>query len=113
MISSIPLLEYKWRASLSHGLLHILTNNLINCNKLAQKWKDLRSKSNIIYFLFQFELSSRIDALQTTLNQVRKETESEITRLREELLEKNQTLEKLQVQLKQQRDYDDLKRQSE
>ena len=64
------------------------------------------------YFLFQYEMSGRIDALQNTLDKVRRETENEISRLREELLQKNETLERLQIQLKTQRDYEELKKQS-
>ena len=56
-------------------------------------------------------LASRIDLLQRTLTQVRHETETEISRLRDELVDKNRTLEKLQVQLREQGNYDDLKRQ--
>ena len=56
-------------------------------------------------------LSSKIEALQSTLEQVRQETEGKISKLRDELIEKNQTLQKLQIQLSQQTDYNDLKRQ--
>ncbi len=49
--------------------------------------------------------------LQSTLAQVRRETEHEISRLRDELLDKNRTLEKLQLQLQEQENYDELKRQ--
>ena len=45
--------------------------------------------------------------------QVRRETDDEISRLRDELLAKNRTLERLESQLREQTDYDDLKRQSE
>ena len=61
----------------------------------------------------QFGLAKRIDSLQATLLQVRKETDDEISRLRDELLAKNRTLERLESQLREQTDYDDLKRQSE
>ena len=58
-------------------------------------------------------MAKRIDSLQATLLQVRKETDDEISRLRDELLAKNRTLERLESQLREQTDYDDLKRQSE
>ena len=65
-------------------------------------------------FLFtQFGLAKRIDSLQATLMQVRRETDDEISRLRDELLAKNRTLERLESQLREQTDYDDLKRQTE
>ena len=65
------------------------------------------------FFSLQFGLAKRIDSLQATLLQVRKETDDEISRLRDELLAKNRTLERLESQLRGQTDYDDLKRQSE
>jgi predicted RNase H-like nuclease (RuvC/YqgF family) len=62
-------------------------------------------------FTLQECLSARIDLLQSTLSRVRHETENEISRLRDELVEKNRTLERLQEQLLEQRDYEHLKKQ--
>ncbi len=49
--------------------------------------------------------------MQATLLQVRRERDDEITRLRDELIAKNRTLERLEGQLREQTDYDDMKRQ--
>ena len=72
----------------------------------------------ILLFVFlppstQFGLAQRIDTLQATLLQVRKETDDEISRLRDELLAKNRTLARLESQLREQTDYEELRRQSE
>ncbi|TRY70911.1 hypothetical protein TCAL_07523 [Tigriopus californicus] len=72
---------------------------------------DLEMKSNNNIDNEDFGLATRIDVLQTTLNQVRRDTENEIARLRDELIEKNRTLERLESHLKDQRDYEELKRQ--
>ncbi len=61
----------------------------------------------------QLDLAARIDSLQSTLDQVRRETETEISRLRHELVDKNRTLERLQLQLQEQDNYDELKRQAQ
>ena len=53
----------------------------------------------------------QLDNLQTTLEKVRRDTETEISKLRDELTEKNRMLERLQSQLKEQTDYEALKRQ--
>jgi predicted RNase H-like nuclease (RuvC/YqgF family) len=71
--------------------------------------------SQITYYSssFQIRLPKRIDSLQSTLLQVRRETEEEITRLRDELHSKNRMLERLETQLRDQTDYAEMKRQCE
>ncbi len=55
-------------------------------------------------------LTGKVEELHETLSRLRKESEDQIQRLRQESEDATKTIERLQLQLKQQSDYENLKR---
>ena len=56
------------------------------------------------------DLTGKVQELHDTLTRLRKESEDQIQRLKKESEDASKTIEKLQLQLQQQSDYDNLKR---
>ena len=56
------------------------------------------------------DLTGKVQELHETLTRLRAESDDQIQRLRKESEDASKTIEKLQMQLQQQADYDSLKR---
>ena len=56
------------------------------------------------------DLTGKVQELHDTLTRLRQESEDQIQRLKKESEDASKTIEKLQLQLQQQSDYDNLKR---